>query len=461
MSERAVWDDTARLPLITRRPLPGSREVDVAIVGAGTTGLWTAYHLRSLDPTLRVAVIDRHHVGFGASGRNGGWCIGELAGTLGPLERASSVDAVRRLNRAVIDTVGRVGRIVADESIDCGWAPGGSVWLARNHGQLRRLDDIERAARHHGVRPDELQRLDAAEAGRRIGASSVHGGLWYAPCATVHPLDLTRGIARASERLGVEIFERTTALELGSGRVTTDRGTIRAEIVIRATEGYTASLRGDRRRLVPLASSMIATEPLPDELWRQLGLDRRETFNDVRHLVVYGQRTEDGRIVFGSRGAPYRWGSSTAPVANGSRRHHGEAGHYERIHQHLVDLFPSLADVAITHRWSGVLGVPRDWTPSVGLDRTTGLAWAGGFVGEGVAASHLAGETLADLVVGRRTELVDLPWVGHRSRRWAPEPFRWIGVNGALAAMAGADRSEFAHGRPSRAARLMWRFLAR
>ncbi len=425
-------------------------------MGAGTTGLWTAYHLCGHDPTLRVAVIDRHHVGFGASGRNGGWCIGELAGTLTPLARSSSFDEIRRLNRAVIDTVGHIGATVAGESIECGWSLGGSVWLARNPGQLRRLDDIERGARDHGVRPDELLRLDAQEARLRIGATSVMGGLWYQPAAAFHPLDLCRGLADVVEQRGAAIYENTTALELAPGRVTTDRGVIRADIVVRATEGYTASLAGYRRRLVPLASSMIATEPVPDDLWPQLGLHRRETFNDVRHLVVYGQRTADNRIAFGSRGAPYRWGSNTTPAALDL-----EHDHHDDIRSRLVELFPTLAEIAITHRWSGLLGVARDWTPSVGLDRTSGMAWAGGFVGEGVAASHLAGSTLADLVLGRQTDIVDLPWVNHRSRRWLPEPFRWLGVNGALAAMGGADRSELVHGRPSRRARLMWRYLAR
>ncbi|MCH8972141.1 MAG: FAD-dependent oxidoreductase, partial [Acidobacteria bacterium] len=188
-------------------------------------------------------------------------------------------------------------------------------------------------------------------------------------------------------------------------------------------------------------------------LWTEIGLAERQTFADDRHLVIYGQRTADGRIAFGGRGAPYLFGSRIDPATEQRSRIH------DRLVETLVELLPALEGVAITHRWGGVLGVPRDWFPSVGFDRDTGSAWGGGYVGEGVAASNLAGRTLADLITGTESPRVDLPWVGHRSRNWEPEPLRWLSINGALQVMEWADRSESRTGRDSMLARWMWKLM--
>lgn len=228
---------------------------------------------------------------------------------------------------------------------------------------------------------------------------------------------------------------------------------MRADIVVRATEGWTATMPGERRSLVPLYSLMIATEPLGDSFWAGAGLAERETFSDHRHLIIYGQRTADGRLAFGGRGAPYHFSSAIEADFDRVPRVHAA------LRDTLVELFPALAGAAITHAWGGPLGVPRDWFSSVGIDRGSGLAWAGGYVGDGVATSNLAGRTLCDLVLGRDTELVALPWVGHRSRRWEPEPLRWLGINAALSATRAADGTERRRGRPSRVAAAVGRLL--
>jgi glycine/D-amino acid oxidase-like deaminating enzyme len=235
--------------------------------------------------------------------------------------------------------------------------------------------------------------------------------------------------------------------------VITERGTVTADVVVRATEAYTPDLDGERRTLVPLYSRMIATEPIPESTWSEIGLHERETFADDRRMVIYGQRTTDDRIAFGGRGAPYRFGSGIDEHAAASSAIH------DRLARTLVELFPTLDGVEITHRWGGVLGVPRDWRPSVGLDRSSGTAWAGGYVGEGVAASNLAGRTLAHLITGSDSDLTTLPWVGHRSRRWEPEPLRWIGINGGLRLAGVVDDSEQRTGRTSRAASVLERIV--
>jgi glycine/D-amino acid oxidase-like deaminating enzyme len=459
LRSRSLWLDQLDGPLVTRAPLDGDTDVDVAIVGAGYTGLWSAYALLRSDPTLRVLVVEREMVGFGASGRNGGWCVGELAGGLGGAVATWGRDAGIAITQAIVDTVDEIGRVVAAERIDCGFQPGGVLRLARTQPQLRRQRDEVDEYRHHGFGHEVLRPLSAGEATDRLSATDVLGGLHYSPGARVQPARLVRGLADAVERLGGTIVELTAAVEVRPGSpttrpgVVTDRGVVRADVVVRATEAYTSDLPGARRALVPLYSLMVATEPLDAATWESIGLRHCETFADDRRMVIYGQRTTDDRIAFGGRGAPYRFGSGIDPATEARSDVH------DRIAATLVELFPQLDGVGITHRWGGVLGVPRDWRPSVGLDRSTGLAWAGGYVGEGVAAANLAGRTIADLVVRPDSELVALPWVQHQSPRWEPEPLRWAAINGARRLAGWIDDQETARERTPRLASVLDRIV--
>jgi glycine/D-amino acid oxidase-like deaminating enzyme len=346
-------------------------------------------------------------------------------------------------------TVGEVGAVLEREGIDAHFARGGTISLARSRPQLERARAEVAEARAWGRGEDDVRLLGAEEARRLVGATGVLGATYSPDCAAVHPARLVRGLAAAVERRGVRVHEHTPVRTLAPGRVTTDRGTVRAATVLRATEGWTATLPGERRRVAPVYSLVIATEPLAPELWEQIGLRRRETFADHRHLIIYGQRTADDRLVFGGRGAPYHFGSRIRPEFDREQRV------FARLRETLVDLFPVLERTRITHAWGGPLGVPRDWCASVGLDPTTGTGWAGGYVGDGVATANLAGRTLRDLVLGRETDLTRLPWVNHRSRPWEPEPLRWLGVNAALHAMTWADAEERRTGRPSVLARLV------
>ena len=450
----SLWLDNHPGPLEPRPPLAGDTEVDVAIVGGGYTGLWTAYYLLRLDPTLRILVIEKEIVGFGASGRNGGWVVGELAAGPDRHEQVAGNDAARRFLGELFDSVDEVGRVAEREGFDCHFAKGGTIRLARNDAQLtRQREEVGHHQSRFGLTDDDLRLLDAEEARSHLAATGVVGGLFYAHTAAIHPVRLVRGLGESVERLGATIAEQTAAKAIEPGLVITDRGTVRADVVVRALEGYTSTLKGQGRTLSPLYSLMVATEPLDDDLWAEIGLSERQTFADDRHLVIYGQRTADGRIAFGGRGAPYSFGSRIDQAIEQRSRIH------DRIAETLVELLPVLDGVAITHRWGGVLGVPRDWFPSVGLDRNSGTAWGGGYVGEGVAASNLAGRTLADLITDTDSPRVDLPWVGHRSHNWEREPLRWLGLNGALGVMGLADRSEARTGRDSALARWMWKLV--
>jgi len=459
LRSRSLWLDQLDAPITSRPPLGGDVDVDVAIVGAGYGGLWSAHSLLRADPSLRVLVIEREMVGFGASGRNGGWCVGELAGGLGGAVAAWGRDAGIAMTHAIIDTVDEIGRVLAAEGIDCGFEAGGVIRLARTAPQLARQRAELDGYRHHGFGDDVLRRLTPDEAIDRAAATKVVGGLHYAPGARVQPARLARGLADVVERLGATIVEHTSAIDVVAGStaarptVVTDRGTVRADVVVRATEAYTRDLPGLRRALVPLYSLMVATEPLDAATWDSIGLRHHETFADDRRMVIYGQRTTDDRIAFGGRGAPYRFASGIDPSTESNSDVH------DRIASTLVDLFPQLADVEITHRWGGVLGVPRDWRASVGLDRSTGIAWAGGYVGEGVAAANLAGRTIADLVLRPDSPLVALPWVQHRSRHWEPEPVRWAAINSARRLAGWIDEQESERGRTPRLASVLDRIV--
>ncbi|WP_433831880.1 NAD(P)/FAD-dependent oxidoreductase [Actinoplanes sp. CA-015351] len=399
-----------------RAALPGDRDADVVIVGGGYTGLWTAYYLAKADPGLRIVIVEAEYCGFGASGRNGGWASGLFPVSEAKLARRFGAAQAAAMHAALGDTVDEVGRVTAAEGIDCDYAKGGVLSLVRSPAQLRR------ARTDPGF-------VDADQARAICGANDVLGGIYSEHCAALHPAKLVRGLASTVEGLGVTIFEGTRALRISRGVVVTDHGTVRAETVVRALEGYTAGLAGHRRNLAPVYSLMIATEPLPAEFWDRVGLKRRETFTDERRMVIYGQRTADDRLAFGGRGAPYHFGSRIRP------EYDRVPEVFEALRSTITELFGIEAPIA--YRWGGPLGIPRDWMPSAGL--RDGIAWSGGYVGDGVAAANLGGRTLADLIRGNQSELTALPWVNHRSRRWEPEPARWLGINVGLRATALLD----------------------
>ncbi len=360
------------------------------------------------------------------------------------------------MRRAMQQTVDVVGAAAASEGIDCHFAKGGSVDLVRSEAQRVRAQADVDEARILGFGEDDVRWLGPDEAREVIGADGTLGATFTPHCAALQPALLARGLADSVERQGVRLYEHTEVLDILPGprpTVVTRGGTVRADVVVRATEAWTPTLPGLHRAIVPVYSLMVATEPLGDGFWSSAGLGSRATFADHRHMIIYGQRTADGRIAFGGRGAPYHFGSSVRA------RYDSEPAVHALLRHTLTELFPELEEARFTHAWGGPLGIPRDWHSSVGFDRATGLAWAGGYVGDGVATTNLAGRTLADLITGADTDLVSLPWVGHRSPRWEPEPLRWVGVNAGLWAMKLADRSEARRGRPSRVADAMGRLL--
>lgn len=351
-------------------------------------------------------------------------------------------------------SVSEIERVCEIEALDVDLQRGGTLVLTRNAAQRTRALAEVQHARAWGLGPDQLAWLEPDEARRLLNATSTNGATYTPDCAALHPAKLAQALARLVETRGGTILEGTRVTAIRPGAAETAHGVVRADHVIRATEGYTAGLAGNSTRMIPVYSMIIATEPLPASVWDQIGLARRETFSDHRHLIIYGQRTADDRLVFGGRGAPYHFGSKIRPEFDRDQRV------FARLHATLLELFPVLAGTTVTHAWGGPLGIARDWWASVGLDRRSGIGWAGGYVGDGVTTTNLAGRTLRDLVLGQRTELTELPWVNHRSRDWEPEPLRWLLINGGLSAVDLADAEERLTGRPSVIAKLVTPFIS-
>jgi glycine/D-amino acid oxidase-like deaminating enzyme len=434
--EVSYWWRARGIP--PRRPsLPGSTEADVCIVGAGYTGLWTAYYLNRADPALRIVVLEASFAGYGASGRNGGWVTAGLPGSRARYARhPRGKDGVRELEQHLRDTVDEVARVCAAEGIDASLVKGGTLTVATSAAQEARLRHRLEQERAWGDDAGIVRYLDQADLDDRLRVAGAVGALYSPHCARVQPADLVAGLAETVTRAGVRLYETTPVTSISAGRARTPAGDVRAPFVVRCTEGYTADIPGQHRTLLPMNSSMIITGPLGDEAWGTIGWDRFETLGDDAHAYMYAQRTADGRIALGGRGVPYRFGSGVD--------HDGAipTSTIAQLGRILRRMFPAATGAGLDHAWCGVLGVPRDWCATVTLDPQTGLGWAGGYTGQGVAASNLAGRTLADLVRRVPSPLTTLPWVGHRSPRWEPEPARWAGVHGLYALYRTADRLE-------------------
>jgi glycine/D-amino acid oxidase-like deaminating enzyme len=287
--------------------------------------------------------------------------------------------------------------------------------------------------------------LDADALSARVRVAGAQAALSDTHCATLHPGRLVRGLARLVEAAGARIYEGTRVSRVESGRsprLVTDRGHVRAPTVVLAGEAYLSQLPSLRRAVLPLYSLIVLTEPLSREQSAAVGWAGGECLSSHRYTVDYLSRTADGRVLFGGRGAPYHLGSRIAPAYDDHRQTH------ELLRTHLRDWFPALAGVRFTHAWGGPVGMPRDWLPTVTHDPASGLAAAYGYTGQGVATANLAGRALADLLLGTPSALTALPLVGHRPRRWEPEPLRWMATRYLQRALARTDDRARRTGRP-------------
>ncbi|CAB4596306.1 MAG: FAD-dependent oxidoreductase [Actinobacteria bacterium] len=422
-----LWDATLNSKPVERASLRATEEVDVAIIGAGFTGLWSAFHLLSNKPDLKIAIIEKERVGFGASGRNGGW-----VSALYPSEMGADL-----VTPHLVQSIAEIGVFASKYAPDANFQKGGSLTIARNRGQLKRLKNNIGSATF----------LNQSETLSKFQLNGALGSLFTPDCATIHPGRFVRALADHVEQLGARIYEKSPALRNTDHKVSTPSGALIATTVISATEAFA---KGSRER-IPLYSLMVATEPIAEKLWDQIGLSNGESFAEASHLVTYGQRTGDNRLAVGGRGAPYLFGSLMRSAAENN----------SRIHDQIIAMvrtwFPPLANTHFTHRWGGAVSVTRDWQPFANFNQVTGEAKAGGYVGDGVTLSYLAAKTLADLILEKDSELTKLPFVNHTPPLWEPEPLRWLGVNSVVKLTDFADREEAATNQPSLLAKALSR----
>ncbi len=435
----SFWLADAGDDLTPREPLDGSVTVDVAVVGAGFSGLWTAREVLRRDPSRSVLVVEAEIAGFGASGRNGAWLSSGIAVTPSELERRTSAATVRAVTRAMRATVDEVIHALDEDGIDARVRRGGILRIARGAHELPALSGSMAAATRLGI-DEGLQVLSADELAARVRVAGGLRAVFDPYAAAIHPGRLVRGLARAVEANGGRLVEGTPALDVrgragGVSRpqVRTATGTVTADAVVLATEAWTAQLPRRRRELLPLYSLIVLTDPVDDATWREIGWRGHELLSSHRYTVDYLSRTVDGRVLFGGRGAPYHLGSRIDPAYDRHAATHG------LLRDQLAGWFPPLANTRFSHAWGGPLGMPRDWLPSFAFDPASGLGHTWGYTGQGVGASNLGGRVLADLIVEGVTPFAELPMVGHRSRRWEPEPLRWLGARYLQTSLARID----------------------
>ncbi len=437
----SFWLEDSGEPLTPRPALARSADVDVAILGAGFSGLWTAYYLLRHEPALRVAVVDKQIAGFGASGRNGGWCSPNFPLSAGVLQKRFGAVAARNLLLAMRDSVDEVGRVCNEEQIDARFHKGGVLTLARGQHQLPGLRSTYAAHERLGL-ADRYQMLSGEEAAERIRVTNVHGGLFTRDGASLHPARLVRGLARAVEARGGVIYEQTPVTEFKPGSLVTPGGELRAQrAIVLAGEAYLTRFPRLHRTLLPVYSLISLTEPLTAGQWSQIGWKGGESVSSTRNTVVYLTKTADGRVLFGSRGAPYAFGSK---ITDQQDTHDATV---KMIQHSLVEWFPALAGIGFTHAWGGPVAMPRDWMPAVRFDPSTRIGAIMGYTGQGVSTSNLAGRLLAGLINGQQTGLETLPLAQRRSPNWEMEPLRWLVVRYMQGAFLRIDEAAEA-GRP-------------
>jgi glycine/D-amino acid oxidase-like deaminating enzyme len=426
-------------PLVARAALEQDLDVDVAIIGAGYTGLWTAYYLKRQAPDLNIVILEAQTAGFGASGRNGGWLMGNLLGedrmlaASSPEQRRASYDLLHGIPDEVKNVIDR-------EDIDCDYRKGGALYCAARYPEqeasLRQyLDKLY----SQGLNEGDYRWLSPEQLAQQIRVAKPYGAIYAPHVATLHPAKLVRGLARAVERLGVRIYENSPVNHWQSGSLRTARASVRSRWVVPAVEGYSVTLPPLGRYQLPVQSLIVATEPLSAATWDEIGLSHGQAFSESSRQVTYGQRTADNRLIFGARGG-YRFA--------GKLRHDFDLTRSEiELRQYLFgELFPQLRNVQITHGWGGNLGMSRHFKPHMLCDQASGIALSGGYGGEGVGASNLGGRTLADLILQRDTERVRQPWVVPRGgldalKAWEPEPCRWLGYNAIIRSFVHEDQT--------------------
>ena len=422
----AVGDWQARSFWMSRRPyapgprLDGDLTADVAIIGAGFTGLWTAIHLKEADPAIDVAVVERDVAGYGASGRNGGFAMTMVGRNLHDLVRKTGVTRARATHLAMRQTLRDIEGFCAAEGIDADITRPGVLTVSNGPEQDVRIGQDLAAAERLGL--DSFEPLTGAQCQELLRSERLRMGHFERDSLLVDPAALTRGLRRAAERRGVRIFERTPVAGLtvtrGGPAARTPYGTVRADRMLIATNAYAHAVPALRRFIFTIYAYIIVTEPLTSAQWARVGWERRMGVEDKRIYPHFHRPTPDGRILWGGRDAPF---SAEGP----NPRRENDPRIFARLEETFRWTFPQLRDVAIDRGWAGpVCGTVNCFASAGFLGRSERVAYALGYAGHGVGPSHLAGRIARDLLLGSESELLDLPMVTKRPVPLPPGPLR-------------------------------------
>lgn len=430
---RSLWAEGLSATRFTH--LAESLHVDVAIIGGGFSGLWSAYHLLKKKPELKIALFEARHLGYGASGRNGGWISSDYPVYRSTLKKRHGEEKTRLVFQSLQHSIDDIGTFAQRYAPDSGFVKGGTVMFARNKAQEIRLKS--------GVDSDHHW-LNSAELANIITVEKARGGLFNPECASVNPMLLLQGLVRFLEGK-ISLYENSPAAEIAPHQLAVNSSLVHAHIVINATEVY----RPAPRQQIPLYSLMVATNPLPESLWKEIGNAQRATFAEGLHLINYAQRTVDNRLAIGGRGARYPWGS----------RLNGEIENSSRVHQSLRNLasswFPQLKEIEFTHAWGGAVAITRDWEPYVQWDKEFNYGVIGGYAGDGMTMSFLAARALAEEICDGTDDIRGLHFINRRIRQWEREPLRYCAVNTLVKLSDIADYEERVTKRPSVLSRLI------
>lgn len=417
-----------------RPPLKGDAKVDIAICGGGYTGLWTAIFLKRADAALRIAVLERDYVGYGASGRNGGFAMPLVHRSLTDLARTIGDDDARTLHRASAGAVHSLRRFVETEGIDCDLMPNGMLVVSNGPEQDERIDEELRTAARLGV--DGMTRLDRAAVQAEIHSETLRCGIAEEACVLVNPAKLVRGLRALAVKLGVDVYEGTavTALEQGTGGVTirTGSGTVRADRALLAANGYSTGFPELKRFLLPFYSYIILTRRLRPEEWEKIGWKKRQGVEDRRSFLHYPRPTIDGRILWGGRDAAYH---PDGPKAEYDR----DARIFRRLEETFRWTFPQLDNMIFEYQWGGPIAVTARFMPASGWLDGKRVAYGFGYNGHGVGGSHLNGEVLRDLLLDRKSELTELAIVKKKPIGFPPGLIRDPMVRSSVRALQRCD----------------------
>ena len=416
-TKKSFW--LASSPYTENPPLEGEIKVDVAIIGGGFTGIASSYFLKQQEPSLRVAVLESEVVGYGASGRNGGFAMTLFGMTMGLTALRFGKQKALEAHRYMEKAVDLVKDLVIKHNIDCDFEFPGFLRVATTAKFEKRIKHEVELAQSLGIKGIEW--IDREKTIEQVNSPLYLGAWWEPRCGLVNPAKLVRGLMKVAQGMGVDFYDRTPVLEVkknGKIHLKTPGGSVIADKLVFATNAYSHLIPQLRRKQVPVFTYIVLTEPLREEHFKEIRWKNRQGIEDARDFVHYYRLTRDNRLLMGGRDITFAVGKDMDKDLN------------ERIFKQLegdiVLTFPALKDVKITHRWGGPVSVPTDLSPAMGYLGDKRIVYSLGCVGHGVALTHMNGWTISDLLLEKKTERTETFFVNRTVIPWPPEPFRFI-----------------------------------